>query len=289
MRYGDTAIRRYGDTAIRRYGDIGSKLANVKLKKKKSFTLVEVVFTISIIGILMAILLPAVSAVKLSAQKVRDISNLQKIAEPWRECAINRGWKTDGKASKGWHWCIVFAEQLAGLGQVGMANILLNTSSVYISPGDKYASKILNEPLCGSKNGVVVATSNCYNFISNFMITNEVLISYCLIMNLPANVPLDTTPFAFTRGLHEDGKWDEKAGLYGSKGGYVVYCDGHTVWFDASRPAKFLHWNQKEYTTDIRKTVPNSAFISCCNGNGNANYKSDESLVILYHFGTGGN
>jgi prepilin-type processing-associated H-X9-DG protein len=42
-------------------------------------------------------------------------------------------------------------------------------------------------------------------------------------------VPLATTPLAFTRGLKIDGTWDEKYGLYGSKGGYVVFCDGHVT------------------------------------------------------------
>ncbi|MDR1906926.1 MAG: prepilin-type N-terminal cleavage/methylation domain-containing protein, partial [Puniceicoccales bacterium] len=37
-------------------------------RKRKSFTLVEIVFTVSIIGILLAILLPAMSAIKLSAK-----------------------------------------------------------------------------------------------------------------------------------------------------------------------------------------------------------------------------
>jgi prepilin-type processing-associated H-X9-DG protein len=125
------------------------------------------------------------------------------------------------------------------------------------------------------------------------MIFSQVLISYCLVMGLPVYAPLETTPLGFTRGLRKDGKWDEKAGLYGSKGGYVVYCDGHVVWFDGSRPAKFLKWDQSGYTSDIREAVPDSVFISCCNGNGTIDYKSDgksaDQLVILYHAGTGGN
>ncbi|MDR2813017.1 MAG: hypothetical protein LBB05_04530, partial [Puniceicoccales bacterium] len=100
--------------------------------------------------------------------------------------------------------------------------------------------------------------------------------------------PLETTPFGFTRGLREDGKWDEKAGLYGSKGGYVIYCDGHVTWFDGSKPAKFLKWDQSGYTNDIREAVPSSSWITCGNPGTKTNYKSDGKLVILYHAGTGG-
>jgi hypothetical protein len=106
--------------------------------------------------------------------------------------------------------------------------------------------------------------------------------------NLPAHAPLDTTPFGFTRGLRKDGKWDEKTGLYRSKGGYVVFCDGHITWFDGSKPAKFLKWDQSGYTSDIREAVPNSTFITCGNVGTNKSYTSDGELVIFYHAGTGG-
>jgi hypothetical protein len=74
------------------------------------------------------------------------------------------------------------------------------------------------------------------------------------------------------------------AGLYGSKGGYVVYCDGHIVWFDGSRPAKFLKWDKTGYTSDIRYAVPTNAEISCCFAPG---YKGGNSKLILEELGKG--
>jgi prepilin-type processing-associated H-X9-DG protein len=117
--------------------------------------------------------------------------------------------------------------------------------------------------------------------------TNGPFLSYCFVANLPSYAPLDTTPLAFTRGLREDGKWDEKAGLYGSKGCYVLYCDGHETWFDGDKSARFLKWDQSGYTSDIRETVPSNTFITCGNGNVKTNYTSDGKLVILRHAGTG--
>jgi prepilin-type processing-associated H-X9-DG protein len=111
-----------------------------------------------------------------------------------------------------------------------------------------------------------------------------------LILNLPSHVPLNTTPLGFTRGLNKNGKWDEPSGLYGSKGGYVVYADGHVTWFEGDKPAKFLKWDQSGYTSDIRQTVPSSTWITCTNdiNKVKAAYKGENALAIICHAGTGG-
>jgi hypothetical protein len=153
--------------------------------------------------------------------------------------------------------------------------------------GDKYASKVQAESICK----IVGADITWIDWakVSNFMVSSaDYFFSYCFVMGLPAHAPLDTTPLGFTRGLREDGKWDEKSGLYGSKGGYVVYADGHTVWFDGTKPARFLKWDQSSYTSDIREAVPSFAWIACGNDRTKTTYTSDGQLVILYHSGTGG-
>jgi type II secretory pathway pseudopilin PulG len=253
---------------------------------------VEIVFTVSIIGILLAILLPAMSAIKVSAQKVRDVSNLKKIAEAWRECVINRGREID---SCDWigrpGYVSLVMERLAGCdaSNSGPSDMILNDPYVYISSGDKYAAKITKDVICLFDGTRVHESGGWYTGVSNFMSNGNFFIGYCLISGLSGNVPLNTTPFAFTRGLCADGTWDEKAGLYGSKGGYVVYCDGHTIWFDGSKPAKFLKWDQLGYTNDIRGAIPSHAWITCGNPGINTNYRnSNNQLVILSSAGTGG-
>ncbi|MDR2812555.1 MAG: prepilin-type N-terminal cleavage/methylation domain-containing protein, partial [Puniceicoccales bacterium] len=213
--------------------------------KSKSFTLVEIVFTISIIGILLAILLPAMSAIKVSAQKVKDVSNLKKIAEAWKEYAINRGYSMNLLKGAGWgytdygNW---FALSLAGGTQdpdrFYPSKCILNDPNVYVSPGDKYSTVIKDSIIqeAGNREGGGLTQPTAWKHISgtDFDIPNGGcgLFSYCTIANLDGSVPLATTPLAFTRGLKTDGTWDEKYGLYGSKGGYVVFCDGHTTWLD---------------------------------------------------------
>jgi prepilin-type processing-associated H-X9-DG protein len=269
-----------------------------KNKSRKSFTLVEIVFTISIIGILLAILLPAMSAIKLSAQKVKDVSNLKKIAEAWKEYTIDRGnimnlqdASPGGEYSDYGMW---FALYLAGAiqnpYQFYPSKSVLNDPSVYISPGDKYASNAISTYIArGSDNtegsdlmfnfGLSDARSNDFDLVRNHFF------SYCTIGNLNGSVPLSTTPLAFTRGLKSDGTWDEKYGLYGTKGGYVVFCDGHVTWFDGSKPVKFFHWNGEKYTTDIRQAVPDVAKIG--NGSVRAAPTGKYSDLIIWGNGTG--
>jgi prepilin-type processing-associated H-X9-DG protein len=233
------------------------------------------------------------SAIKLSAQKVKDQSNLRKIAEAWRECVINRGWKINGVTGE--RYATYFIEQLGGVGNgKSISDIVLNDPHVCISSGDKYAVKITRDSLCVFKpqNGGSIVKTGAFGkgVISDFALTTGACItSYCFMLNLSGNIPLDTTPLAFTRGLREDGKWDEKYGLYGSKGGFVLYADGHVTWFDGSKPARFLHWNGQQYTSNIRETVPNSVWITCGKEKDiNKNYKSEGSLFISCHPGTSG-
>ncbi|MDR2371648.1 MAG: type II secretion system GspH family protein [Puniceicoccales bacterium] len=276
--------------------DKTTKRQNVRNVKNKSFTLLEIVFTITIIGILLAICLPAMSAIKLNAQKLKDQSNLQTISAAWREAAINRGWIFDGIGDNGRIKASAFVYQLAGRYRSSLSDIILNDPYVYISPNDRYASKILKTAICYMSSKTVDRTA-AFSDVTNLIINNSWMFSYCFALNLPSNVPLDTTPLAFTRGLQIDGKWDEKCGLYGSKGGYVVFCDGHTVWFDGSRPAKFLKWDKTGYTSDIRKAFPGGIWITCGDYGTYIKdvpflFSSDgqpDHTIILFDKGTGDN
>jgi hypothetical protein len=260
--------------------------------KSKAFTLIEVIFVFTIIAILLAILLPGMSTLKRTAQKLRDVSHLRKIAEAWKECYVVRGWPLAINNNE----ITPFMRRLAGVGRTSVSDMVLNDPHVYISPGDKYGMKLTKDgTLCKMNKSSGVIEGGTFGFeyknAKSFMSNGDIIISYCFAINLPANVPPETTPFGFTRGLNKNGLWDEKAGLYGSKGGYVVYADGHVVWFDGSRPAKFLKYDKSGYSVDIRKAVPTGTIITCCNvGGANvlAPYKGENALAILYATGTGG-
>jgi prepilin-type processing-associated H-X9-DG protein len=261
---------------------------NVK-SKSRSFTLLETVFTITIIGILLAIFLPVMSAIKLSAQKLKDASNLKTIAAAWKTYTVDNNFGTIIPYNG-----FTLIHYLSGgsynnQGWQGQNKCILNDPYVYVSPGDKYASKVQKEVI-SSPAGDWNAYFESYVRVKNDITTSTIAVplSYCLISGLSAFVPLNTTPFGFTRGLKANGKWHSKYGLYGDKGGYVVFCDGHVTWFDGSRPAKFLKWDQSGYSTDIRDAIPNSAFISSGHLMNNNIKDSDGSPLIIQHSGTGG-
>jgi prepilin-type processing-associated H-X9-DG protein len=228
------------------------------------------------------------SAIKLTAQKLKDQSNLKKIATAWHECAINRGWESIFYG--GDFWLTGAIERLAGDGMSSASDIVLNDPHVWVSPSDKYASKIVKESIChfDPKTEKVVVTypnwgNSYFTNVDNSLFSGYYVFSYCLIIFVPtSNITLNTTPLAFTRGLCTDGTWDEKAGLYGSKGGYVVFCDGHVTWFDGSKPAKFLKWDQSGYTSDIRYAVPTNSGITC--GHNNI-YKGSNTNLITWEYG----
>jgi hypothetical protein len=103
-----------------------------------------------------------------------------------------------------------------------ISDMVLNDPYVWISTGDKYASKVQNEVI-SKMVGTSIQWANPWSGVSNFMVSGGHLFSYCFVCKLSSNIPLDTTPLWFSRGLTKQGLWDEKSGLYGSKGGYVVF------------------------------------------------------------------
>jgi type II secretory pathway pseudopilin PulG len=260
-----------------------------KRKNLGAFTLIEVTFVIAIITILLSILLPGMNAIRQSAQKLKDVSNLKKIAEAWQEAVINRDWSIETTTA------LNFMRELAGYGKNSTEDIILNDPSVYLSPGDKYASKPSPTSqfitVFDDTDKVLIMGPPFLTRVTNPMINDSYFISYCLMCNhLSKDVPLATTPLAFTRGLNKNGLWDQKVGLYGNKGGYVVYCDGHVVWFDGSKPARFLKWDKSGYTSDIRQAVPTKTIIICSasQANTSAAYKVEDAPAFVLAFGTGG-
>ncbi|MDR0741110.1 MAG: hypothetical protein LBF34_05375 [Puniceicoccales bacterium] len=224
------------------------------------------------------------SAIKLSAQKVKDISNLQTIAAAWRECAIERGGISQNLVN-----ATGFVQRLAGYDKTNISDMVFNDPGVCISPGDKYASKVQWPAICKFVSGKLFHIEDAWSKNNTGLGRGSAcnLFSYCLIANLSGDVPLGTTPLGFTRGLKMNGKWHSQYGLYGDKGGYVIFCDGHTTWFDGSKPAKFLKWDQSGYTNNIQEAVPSSAFIS---GGWSLNPNiadADGSIMLLEHWGTG--
>jgi prepilin-type N-terminal cleavage/methylation domain-containing protein/prepilin-type processing-associated H-X9-DG protein len=265
--------------------------------RKKAFTLIEVIFVIAIIAILIAILLPGISAIKQNAWKLRDASNLKRIAEAWRKAFVTR---ESGKQERlknleklnlrDWLLASLGYDTYVENNETRIKNVGLNDPGVFVSPGDKLASKVAQSVICetGRDDGFYY-DGYAWEYAPGILGEGAaVVFSYCLVTGLPGNVPLDITPIAFTRGLKKDGTWDETVGLYGSSGGYVAFCDGHVAWYDGSQPARFLKCDKSGYTSNIME-VPrgigiDALYFSCDNGPGGSPNKSAFPDVILHEY-----
>ena len=284
---GTSEHRNIGTSEHRNIGT--SEHRNIGVRRK-AFTLVEIIFVIAIVGVLVSILLPGFSKMKREAKKLQDVSNLKKIAEAWKSYSEKFG-PIPVRSDSGFE----FVHHLSGgsyfEGWKGEDHCFLNDPNVYLSSGDTYCSKLREgvAAISAKEGGNVHAHMECYLRFKNDLGTSDssLPLSYCTISGLYASVPPTTTPIGFTRGLMTNGKWHSKYGLYGSEGGYVVFADGHVRWFDGKRAARFLKWDQSGYTSDIREAVPNNTFIS----SGffmRTDIQEDGALLIIFHFGTGG-
>jgi type II secretory pathway pseudopilin PulG len=115
--------------------------------KSRSFTLLEIVFTIVIIGILLAIFLPVMSSIKLAAQKVKDQSNLKTIAGAWKTYHVERGFGTPWVDGNAMQIIMYYAGSVDTIRKSSLDRVVITEPCVYISSADRYASPIIGEAI----------------------------------------------------------------------------------------------------------------------------------------------
>ena len=191
----------------------------IKKSPRAGFTLIELLTVIAIIGILAAILIPTVGAVKKKAAMITSSSNLKQIAIGYANFS-NAGTRTrviqptgDGRyvaaTPKAW------AEVIAEFGD-------LNDASLYFISTDPNvtALEVLPKIILNGSDAPVTEWNNAENGIS-----------YEMAAGFNANAPASTTPLIWTRGFQTDGWPDDGNAVWAGDGGHIAFLDGHVEFF----------------------------------------------------------
>jgi len=180
------------------------------------FTLIELLTVIAIIGILAAILFPAISAAKESAHKTSDGSNLRQIAQAALMYANDNHdyLPSSTKADTIYD----YAKELASYS--GQNDF--NQAAIWFSKMDTQLS---------TKNPTTVINPSDQSLTDDF---KGSVVSFDMVAGLQIGMS-STTPMGWTRGLATEGVFSAApVGVYGAKGGWVVFMGGN-ITFTNSR------------------------------------------------------
>ena len=215
------------------------------------FTLIELLTVIAIIGILAAILIPTIGAVREKAQRAVDSNNLREIV---KAAMIYAGDNNDRLPDP---TALAAAATVTGGSNVYLwpavlaKNNLLSDPTFYFAKNDQhfdgtYPPGVIDPTSVGRKqiDAAFAAAALSWEFVGG------------LRMGDPA-----TTPVAYTRGLQAaTGTWDIDSGVYKDTGGFVAYLGGNVV-FQSSTTSVFTSNTSGKKVTNVRNAIPVTAKI----------------------------
>jgi prepilin-type N-terminal cleavage/methylation domain-containing protein/prepilin-type processing-associated H-X9-DG protein len=196
-----------------------------KSNPRSGFTLIELLTVIAIIGILAAILIPTVGAVKKKASMITSVSNLKQIATGYANFS-NAGSRTRVIKDNGVGNFVAenpgaWAEIISQYGDFNDAGVYFISSDPLVTELETIPKVILDGSFAPTAEWTTASTAGA--------------ISYEMAAGFNVNAPTSTMPLVWTRGFDDgSGTWpntDEDV-IWTGDGGHIAFLDGHVEFFN---------------------------------------------------------